>query len=197
MSWTQCIRIHWEVLAATDFFTVEVATWHGLVTYYVLVVMDVSTRRVEVAGITPHPNAAFMQQCARQLTDHFDGFLLDKRYLIHDRDSKFTEAFDQYLRDNGVEPMVLPPRSPNLNAHCERFVRSIKEEALNPMIFVGEASLRYAIRSYLSHYHAERNHQGLGNQLIAREPDGAWASGPVHRRKRLGGMLSYYYREAA
>jgi putative transposase len=88
MSWAQFLKLHWEVLAATDFFTVEVATWHGLVTYYVLVVMELATRRVQIAGITPHPTAAFMQQCARQLTDPFDGFLLGKRYLIHDRDTK-------------------------------------------------------------------------------------------------------------
>src|SRR5215471_9142266 len=197
MRWSQFLKLHWDVLAATDFFTVEVATWHGLVTYYVLVVMELSTRRVEIAGITPHPTAAYMQQCARQLTEHFDGFLLGKRYLIHDRDSKFTEAFDAMLQDSGVEPVVLPPHSPNLNAQCERFVRSIKEEALGRMIFIGEASLRYAIRSYLSHYHAERNHQGLDNQLITPEPEVGRASGPVKRRKRLGGMLSYYYREAA
>jgi putative transposase len=197
MSWTQFIALHWEVLTATDFFTVEVATWQGLVTYYVLVVMEVNTRRVEIAGLTPHPHTAFMQQCARQLTDHFDGFLLGKRYILHDRDSKFTATFDAVLRDSGVEPVVLPLRSPNLNAHCERFVRSIKEEALGRMIFVSEASLRYAIRSYLCHYHAERNHQGRNNQLIVPEPDVGRASGPVTRRERLGGMLSYYYREAA
>ena len=197
MSWTQFIKLHWEVLAATDFFTVEVITWHGLVTHYVLVVMELSTRRVEIAGITPHPNAEFMHQCARQLTDHVDGFLLGKRYLIYDRDSKFTEAFDHHLKDNGVEPVVLPPRSPNLNSHCERFVRSIKEEALGWMIFIGEGSLRYAIRTYLSHYHRERNHQGLGNELIAPEPRVGEPTGQVVRRKRLGGMLSYYYREAA
>ena len=90
MSWAQFLKLHWEVLAATDFFTVEVATWHGLVTYYVLFVMELATRRVQIAGITPYPTAAFMQQCARQLTDPFDGFLLGKRYLIHDRDTKFT-----------------------------------------------------------------------------------------------------------
>jgi homeodomain-containing protein len=114
MSWSQFLTLHWDVLAATDFFTVEVATWHGLVTYYVLVVMELSTRRVEIAGITPHPHAAFMQPCARQLTDHFDGFLLGKCYLIHDRDSKFTDAFDAMLQASGVEPVVLPPQSPNL-----------------------------------------------------------------------------------
>jgi putative transposase len=197
MSWSQFLKLHWEMLAATDFFTVEVATWHGLVTYYVLVVMELSTRRVEIAGMTPHPNAAFIQQCARQLTDPFDGFLLDKRYLIHDRDAKFTEAFDRFLRHEGVEPLVLPPRSPNLNAHCERFVRSIKEEALSRMIFIGEGSLRYAIRHYMTHYHSERNHQGLDNQLIAPDPGIGGQTGDVRRQERLGGLLSYYYREAA
>jgi putative transposase len=197
MNWTQFLKLHWEVLAATDFFTVEVATWHGLVTYYVLFVMELSTRRVQIAGITPHPTAAFMQQCARQLTDPCDGFLLGKRYLIHDRDTKYTHAFDALLKESGVEPILLPPRSPNLNAHCERFVRSIKEEALEQMVMLGERSLSYAIQQYLAHYHHERNHQGLGNQRIAPEPEGSRQGGAVVRRDRLGGLLSYYYRDAA
>jgi putative transposase len=197
MSWEQFLKLHWEVLAATDFFTVEVATWHGLVTYYVLVVMELATRRVQVAGITPHPTAAFMQQCARQLTDPFKGFLLGKRYLLHDRDTKFTQAFDALLKASGVEPIVLPPRSPNLNAHCERFVRSIKEEALDRMVMVGAPALSYVLHQYLAHYHAERNHQGLANQLIAPEPGLGSHSGPVRRRERLGGLLRYYYRDAA
>jgi Integrase core domain len=174
-----------------------VATWHGLVTYYVLIVMELATRRVQVTGITPYPTATFMQQCARQLTDPFDGFLLGKRYLIHDRDTKFTQAFDRLLSDSGVEPIVLPPRSPNLNAHCERFVRSIKEEALEQMVMLGERSLSYAIQQYLSHYHAERNHQGLVNQLIAPYADLGSHHGQVQRRERLGGLLRYYYRDAA
>src|SRR2546428_6946792 len=146
MSWSQFLKLHWDVLAATDFFTVEVATWHGLVTYHVFVVMELATRRVHIAGITPHPTAAFMQQCGRQLTDAFDGFLLGKRYLLHDRDTKFTQAFDGLLKASGVESVVLPPRSPNLNAHCERFVRSIKEEALAQMVMLGERALYYAIQ---------------------------------------------------
>ena len=166
-------------------------------TYYVLVVMELSTRRVEIAGITPHPTAEFMQQCARQLTDHFDGFLLDKRYLIHDQDRKFTEAFDQLLRDSGVEPIVLPPRSPNLNAYCERFVRSIKSEALDRIIIMGEASLRHVLREYLAHYHTERNHQGLYNQLIGPNEEISDQTGQVVCRQRLGGLLSSYQREAA
>jgi putative transposase len=197
MSWAQFLKMHWEVLAATDFFTVEVATWHGLVTYYVLVVMALATRRVHIAGITPHPTAAFMQQCARQLTDPCDGFLLGKRYLLHDRDTKFTQAFDELLKGSRVEPIVLPPRSPNLHAYCERFVRSIKEEALEQMGMLGEGSLSYAIAQYLAHYHTERNHQGLDNQRIMHEGDVGGHTGPVVRRERLGGLLSYYYREAA
>jgi putative transposase len=197
MSWAQFLTLHWEVLAATDFFTVEGATWHGLVTYYVLVVMELATRRVQIAGISPHPTAAFMQQCARQLTDSFDGFLLGKRYLLHDRDTKFTRAFGDLLKGSGVEPIVLPARSSNLNAHCERFVRSIKEEALDRMLLLSERSLSYVIQQYLAYYHAERNHQGLGNQRIAPEPALSRQGGAVVRRDRLGGLLSYYYREAA
>jgi transposase InsO family protein len=197
MSWAQFMKLHWEVLAATDFFTVEVATWHGLVTYYVLVVMELATRRVQIAGITPHPTAAFMQQCARQLTDPFDGFLLGKRYLLHDRDTKFTQRFDGFLKSQGVEPLLLPPRSPNLNADCERFVRSIKEEALNQVVILGERTLYYVIHQYLTHYHTERNHQGLDNRLITPEEGGGCQTGPVVRRDRLGGLLSYYHWEAA
>jgi putative transposase len=197
MSWAQFLRLHWEVLAATDFFTVEVVTWHGLITYYVLVVMELSTRSVQIAGITPHPTDAFMAQCARQLTDPTDGFLLGKWYLLHDRDTKFLHGFDWMLRTSGVKPVVLPPRSPNLNAYCERFVRSIKEEALDRMVMVGGPALSAVIHQYLAHYHAERNHQGLANQLIAPEPGLGSHSGSVRRRERLGGLLGYYYRDAA
>lgn len=197
MSWSQFLKRHWEVLAAADFFTVEVATWHGLVTYYVLVVMELATRRVHVAGITPHPTAAFIEQCARQMTDAFDGFLFGKRYLIHDRDTKFTQVFDGMLKSSGVEPIVLPPRSPNLNAYCERFVRSIKEEVLEQMVMLGEGSLTRAIYQYLAHYHTERNHQGLDNQLIMQEGKVSGHMGQVVRRERLGGLLSYYHRAAA
>ena len=102
MNWTQFLKPHWEVLAATDFFTVEVTTWRGLVTYYVLFVMELATRRVHIAGITPHLTAAFMQQCGRQLTDPCDGFLLGKQHMIHDRDTKYTLAFDGLLAGSDV-----------------------------------------------------------------------------------------------
>jgi transposase InsO family protein len=117
--------------------------------------------------------------------------------VIHDRDSKFLYGFDRMLRASAVEPVVLPPRSPNLNAYCERFVRSIKDEALNQMIVIGEAALRMVIQSYLVHDHHDRNHQGLGNQLIIAAPGMEHQRGLVVRRERLGGLLSYDHREAA
>src|SRR5438034_1002688 len=125
-----------------------------------------------------------------------DGFLLGKRYLIHDRDTKVTQAFDALLKASGVEPVLLPPRSPNLNAHCERFRRSIKEEALERMVMLGERTLHHAIHQYLTHYHTERNHQGLDNRLIAPEGAVGCQTGRVVRRERLGGLLSSYHREA-
>ena len=114
--WRDFPSANWDVLAATDFFTVEVWSPRGLITYYVLFVMDLSTRRVEIAGITPNPHRSFMAQIARNLTNAEDGFLYGKRYLIHDRDPKFTEQFLRILKDSGVGNVKLPRRSPNLNA---------------------------------------------------------------------------------
>jgi transposase InsO family protein len=138
-----------------------------------------------------------MTQIARNVTDTHDGFLRDKRYLIMDRDTKYSDAFRGIITRAGTDVVRLPPRSPNLNAFAERFVRSIKEECLNRMIFVGQASLRHAITEYLTHYQSERNHQGLENRLL--KPFGAPGEphAPVKRRERLGGMLSYYHRAAA
>ena len=187
-------KAHWEVLAATDFFTVEV---QGLVTHYVLFFIELATRSVHIAGITTNPNELFILQVGRNLTDVVDGFLLGKRYLIVDRDTKYSQAFRGLLERGGIESIRLPPRSPNLNAYAERFVRSIKEEIIHRMIFFGEASLRRALREYMGHYHTERNHQGLGNQLIKPSNVVTLPSSVIHRRERLGGMLSYYHRKAA
>ena len=117
------MRTHWELLGATDFFTVEVWTVRGLVTYYVLFTIHLATRRVHIAGITTHPNNVFMSQVARQITDEFDGALTDVRFLIMDRDIKFTEHFKAFLKREDVTPVVYPPRAPNCSAYAERFVR--------------------------------------------------------------------------
>ena len=138
-----------------------------------------------------------MSQIGRNLTDAGEGILHGKRYLIHDRDPLFTTEFLEMLGDAGVKSLKLPPRSPNLNAHAERFVRSIKESCLERMILFGEVSLRTAIHNFLAHYHTERNHQGLGNRLIIPPVGSLVTTGPIHRRQRLGGMLNYYYRAAA
>jgi transposase InsO family protein len=196
-TWKEFLERHWEMIVATDFFTVEVWTRRGLQRFMVLFFIDLATRKVEIAGIAPFANGLWMNQVARNLTDAVDGVLAGKRYLIHDRDPLFTAEFLQTLEAAGVKSVKLPPRSPNLNPHAERFVRSIKETCLDRMIFLGEASLRTAVQNFVEHYHAERNHQGLRNRIICPEAGHLSASGPIQRRHRLGGMLNYYYRDAA
>ena len=195
MPWKKFLKMHWESLAAADFFTVEIWTPIGLMRYLVFFVIDLPTRRVEIAGIAPSPDGFWMHQIARNLVDGFDGFLQGKRFLIHDRDPLYTNGFLELLEKAGVRSMRLPPRSPNLNAYAERFVLSIKSECLNRMVILGERHLRYVIIEYTEHYHAERSHQGLNNQLIDGIPDGQ--SRHVMQRERLGGLLNYYYRDAA
>jgi transposase InsO family protein len=185
------------VLAAADFFTVEVWGLRGLITFYVFFMIELETRRIEIAGITPGPNKDWMMQIERNLTDSVDGFLADTRYLILDRDSKYCSGFLDLLKDSGIAVVRLPPRSPNLNAYAERFVRSIKHECLNGMIFFGERSLRKATREYAAHYHRERNHQGVDNRLIAPDDPPRATSSAVECAQRLGGMLRFYHRAAA
>ena len=196
-SWKTFLKAHWDVMTATDFFTVEVWTPHGLVTYYVLFIMHLSTRAVHIAGVTTAPNGAFMKQVARNLTDVSDGFLSNKAFLIMDRDTKYTDEFRGHLKREGVTSVQCPIRAPNCNAFAERFVRSIKDECLDRMILFGELSLRRALNEYIAHYHAERNHQGLGNRLLEPTHVAGSTDDPIQHRERLGGMLNFYYREAA
>jgi len=196
-SWRTFLKSHWDVMAATDFFTIEVWTPRGLVSYYVLFVIRLKTRSVHIAGVTTAPNGVYMKQVARNLTDVSDGFLENSRYLIMDRDTKYTEEFRGHLDREGVKPVRCPVRAPNCNAFAERFVRSIKDECLDRMILFGEASLRRALREYVAHYHSERNHQGIGNRLLEPLATVSSTDEPIHCRERLGGMLNYYYREAA
>ena len=195
--WSTFLRAHWKVLAASDFLTVEVWTGKGLVTHSLLFVISLADRVVHVAGISTRSHEVWMLQLARNLLDTESGALRDKRYLIIDGETKYTEQFRRMVREAGTQVIRLPPRSPNLNAYAERFVRSIQDECLNRMIFVGPASLRRAVSEYMAHYHGERNHQGLDNRLIRRNPSMFAQDGRVSRRARLGGMLNFYYREAA
>src|SRR5450759_4316968 len=154
MPWSTFLRAHRECLVATDFLTLEVCTIRALVTRYVLFFIDIVNRAVKIAAITPHPDSRWMRQIARNLTDPNDGFLRGKRYLILDRDTKYSDAFRSVLVREGIQVVRLPARSPNLNAFAERFVRSIKEECLDGMVMVGESSLRRATSPFVFHYHA-------------------------------------------
>jgi transposase InsO family protein len=196
-TWKTFIKSHWDVLGAIDFTTIEVWTTGGLVTFYLLFAMEIATRRVHFAGCTPTPDEVWMRRIARNLTDAEDGFLLGKRYVLMDRDGKFRPAFREILAHEGVAAVLLPPRSPNLNAHLERFHRSLKEECLDRMIFFGQASLRNALRQFLAHYHAERNHQGLGNRILEAGDEVGRTTGQLECCERLGGLLRYYHRKAA
>ena len=196
-TWKEFLTRHWDMIVATDFFTVEVWTKRGLQRFMVLFFIDLATRKVEIAGIAPVVNGLWMNQVARNLTDAVDGVLAGKKFLIHDRDPLFTAEFLRTLEAAGVKSVKLPPRSPNLNPHAERFVRTIKESCLDRMIFFGETSLRTAVQDFVEHYHSERNHQGLENRIIRPEAGHLGATGAIQRRQRLGGMLNYYYRDAA
>ena len=182
---------------AAEFFTIEAWARKGLTRFLVLFLIDLSSRRVEIAGVTREANGLGMSLVARNLSDAAEGSLIGKRYLIHDRDPLFTAEFLNTIQASGIESVKVPARSPNLNAHAERFVRTIKECCLERMILFGEGSLRKAIHEFVMHYHHERNHQGLGNRLIMREESCADKTGAIQRRQRLGGMLNFYYRQAA
>lgn len=138
-------------------------------------------------------------QIARNVTMDKWGFLEGRRYLIHDRDTKFTDSFRAIVKSSYVKPLKLPARSPNLNAHAERWVKSVKDECLSKLILFGEASLRRALGEYVTHHHTERNHQGKGNVLLfpLNHPSARSSDRSVRCRERLGGLLKYYHREAA
>jgi putative transposase len=193
-TWKDFIQSHMAVLAGTDFFTVEVLTWRGLVTYYVLFFIHLESRRVSLAGITRHPDQAWMQQMARNATGETWGFVDQRKFVLHDRDTKFCPLFRTTLKAGGIQPIQLPARSPNLNAYAERWVRSAKQECLSKLVLFGEASLRRALANFIDHYHAERNHQGKDNVLLfpATKVGQRRPRTRIRCQERLGGLLKYY-----
>src|ERR1700751_3156026 len=147
-------------------------------------------RRVTLVGITRHPTEDWMLHVARRAVDPIDGALLPLRFVLHDRDTKFCASFRNVLQSGGVQPILLPPRSPNLNAFAERWVRSIKSECLSKLILFGEVSLRRAVTQFITHYHLERPHQGKGNQRLFPSPASPPArhAGRIQCHERLGGV---------
>jgi len=194
-TWHEFVKSHWEVLAACDFFTIELLVERKLIRCTVFFVMELCTRRIFFAPVKPQPDGDYMIQVAKILTDYDDGFLKSKRFLIHDRDPLYTNDFHSILENSGVESVKLPARSPDLNPYAERFVKSVKSECLDYMILSSVNQLEYVLRQYCKYYHHERIHQSLGRIIE-----------PMHKIddsveiacvERLGGLLKSYHRLAA
>ncbi len=192
--WREFLRAQAASIVACDFFTVETAF---LRRYYVLFFIELQTRRVHLAGATVHPSGRWVAQQARNLAfaPHFE----NTRFLIHDRDSKFSGAFDEIFRSEGIRVILTPFRSPQANAHAERFVRTVRAESLDWLLILGPRHLDRALRVFVDHYNRERPHRALGRcppvpakPMPQPAPDAA-----VKRRDRLGGLLHEYYRAAA
>ena len=175
-TWKDFIAAHMAVLAGIDFFTVEVLTWRGLATYYVLFFVQLESRRVHLAGMTKHPDTVWMEQMARDAVDPESGYLRTQRYVLHDRDTKFCASFRSILESEGVQCLTLPARSPNLNAFAERWVRSIKHECLRKLVLFGEGSPAEI---------PALNATGLGRMAVGRVTVGQHA----HGGDNVGGLV--------
>ena len=200
--WDRFIKRHIDTLWACDFFSKDVWTGFGKVTYYVLFFIHVGTRRVHISGMTCQPNGPWVEQQARNLVMDLGERGEKASYLIKDGDRKFTEKFDEVFRSEGIKVKRLPPASPNLNAFAERFVQSIKNECVDQFVAFGERHLEYLIREYEDYYNTVRPHQGIKNRTIgmtALAPPGSSPPDPseVECHSRLGGLLRHYYRKAA
>ena len=194
--WHEFLKSHWDVMAACDFFTVELLVRGQLIRCTVFFVIEFSKRKVFFAPIKLQPDGNYMRQVARILTDCEDGFLKGKRYLIHDRDPLYrSEGFYDILQSSGIEPIKLPARSPDLNSIAERYVKSVKYECLNYLILSSVKQLEYALDQYQQYYHHERIHQSLGRIIEPKHNINDTAE--IRCIERLGGLLKSYHRLAA
>jgi putative transposase len=195
-TWHEFLKSHWDVMAACDYFTIELLVGTKLVRCTVFFVIEFSRRKVFFAPIKLQPDGKYMKQVARILTDCEDGFLKGKRYLIHDRDPLFrTEGFHEILQGSGVEAIKLPAKSPDLNSIAERFVKTVKYECLNYLILSSVKQLEYALTQFQQYYHHERIHQSLGRIIEPKHNIDNTAE--VQCIERLGGLLKSYHRLAA
>jgi putative transposase len=199
--WATFMKRHIDTLWACDFFTKDVWTVGGKVTFYVLFFIHVGSRRVRICGATCNPAGPRTEQHARNLAMELAERGETVTCLIKDGDTKFTGAFDEVFRTEGIKVKKLPFASPNLNAHAERFVQAIKNECLNHFEVFGERPLEFLLREYEDHYNTVRPHQGIGNRTITEVPFRSVTGPPrptdVRCRSRLGGLLQHYWRDAA
>ena len=191
--WDQFIETQQYVTAATDFAQVEWLTPSGLIRESLLFFMDIGTREVRLGGIVNYPDGNWTTQIARNMCDMWDGFMLGKRYLIHDRDTLFHRRFDMIFESIGVKIKKLPPFSPQMNSRMENFIRAIKTECLDKMIFTSQRQLRIAVREYLEYWNHYRPHEGLGGSMVIPYPQDM--DDPVREVSFLGGLLHGYRRE--
>jgi putative transposase len=201
-TWDEFLKIHASSLWQCDFFTKRALTLRGFRYLYVLVFLNVATRKVFVTKATGHPNAEWVIERSGEFVRHAQENKLGVDLVFHDADRKFSKAVDENLRQRGLRPRRLRPRSPNLNAYVERWIQSIQVECLDHFIVLGEAHLNYLVEEFVAHFHEERPHQGLDNKLIMpAKPPPEDQSIPSLRqivcRERLGGLLKHYERRAA
>ncbi|HEY8503744.1 MAG TPA: integrase core domain-containing protein [Gemmataceae bacterium] len=197
--WDDFARRHAQTMWVCDFFEKRVWTLRELVDVFVLFFIHIGTRRVFVSGMTAHPDRAWVAQQARNVAMHFGEQPVRPRYLLRDHDTKFVEEFDAILKAEGVEVKAVGPLAPDLNAHAERWVQSIKSECLDHFVVFGEAHLRHSVDCYVTYYNTDRPHQSLGNVPLSGQPPGPSREPPVEVAcaERLGGLLRHYYRKAA
>lgn len=190
-TWAQFLAAHAGAILACDFFTVDTVM---LRTLYVLVFLEIHSRRILYVDCTAHPNSAWVTQQARNLSWELNQPKAPIRLAIHDRDAKFVDEFDRVLRSEGLNVVLTPYRRPKANAHCERVIRTIRHEALDWLLIFGERHLRLVLRQYVAHYNRQRPHIAL--HLHTPEPSDRLGSGPILRQQRLSGLINEYYRAA-
>ena len=192
-SWRHLMTHYKDQLLTCDFFTIDTLF---LQTLYVLIFIEIGSRRVHFAGCTAHPDNAWITQQARQVMWELDGREPAIHFLIRDNDKKFSHAFDTVFRSAGIHVIPSPDHAPNANAYAERWIRSVREECLDKVLILNQTHLRRVMREYIAFFNTARPHQGISQQIPV-PPASRATSGPVRCRNVLGGILHDYYRDAA